>query len=52
MKAAVNGRADVTVIISETETASAEADGALIEAKAASCKMEDAATKLARQMPL
>lgn len=50
MKAAVNGGADVIVIISETT--SAEADGALIEAKAASYKMEDAAAKLARQMLL
>ena len=52
MKAAVNGGADVIVITSETETASVEADGALIEAKAASYKMEDAAAKLARQMLL
>lgn len=52
MKAAVNGGADVIVITSETETASVAADGALIEAKAASYKMEDAAAKLVRQMLL
>lgn len=50
MKTAVTGRADVIVIIPETETASVEVDGALIEIKATSCKVEDAAAKLARQM--
>lgn len=52
MKAAVNGGADVIVIVSETETDSAEAGGVLIEAKAASCKMEDAAAKPTKQMLL
>lgn len=52
MKVAVNGRADVIVITSETETDSEEADGTLVEATAASYKTEDAATKLVRQMLL
>lgn len=35
MKAAVSGRADAIVIISEIKTATVEADGTLIVAKAA-----------------
>lgn len=48
----ITGGADVIVIISEAETASVGVDGALIEIKATSCKVEDAAAKLARQMLL